>query len=74
MMSRFIPLGRGRDIEPGEDFIEQMRSHLDDPVSECGFVPCPHRRVDYSNLDPAQLSYYIFWRDSLRNGKVLRSD
>ena len=73
-MARFTPRSRGKDIEPGPDFIDQMRAHQNDPVTDAPFVPCPHSRTDYSHLNDEQLAYYIHWRDELRKGNLLKSD
>lgn len=65
-MRDFVIPSRGRAIEPGEDFIEQMRSHLDDPVTDAEFVPCPNPKIDLAHLKNPQLAYYVRWRDQLR--------
>ena len=73
-MRDFVIPSRGRAIEPGEDFIEQMRSHLDDPVTDAEFVPCPNPKIDLAHLKNPQLAYYVRWRDQLRKGNVMQSD
>ncbi len=73
-MSRFRPVSRGKAIEPGEDFIDQMRSHLNDSVRKYDFIPCPNPKVDYGNLNEEQVCYYVYWRSELRKGNLLRSD
>ena len=58
----------------GPDFLEQMKSHLNDPAEECGFVPCDYRQIDYAHMSPEQIQYYIYWRDQLRRGEYPKSD
>ena len=73
-MVRYAPRSRGKDIEPGPDFIQQMRDHIDDPVAEITFVPCPDTRTDFDHLTKEQLAYYSRWRYELHMGNLIQSD
>jgi len=57
----------------GQDFLQQMKDHMDDPVEECDFAECDYSSIDFANLSPEQLRYYIYWRSELREGRMLKS-
>jgi len=73
-MAKFIIRPRGKAIRPGDDFIDQMKSHLHDPVEEMNFVPCPDYSTDYDHLSEDQLRYYLYWRGQLRAGTLIEGD
>lgn len=71
---QFGPRREYKDYTPGDDLEEQIAEHRNDPGKPCQFVECPYRHPDYRAFDEKQLAYYLYIRDSLRNGPLARSD
>ncbi len=73
-MRSFTIVPRGKNKQPADDFLMQMRDSYSSDPAEAPFVPCPDYSTDLRSLSAEQYSYYIHWRDQLRKGTVLKSD
>ncbi len=57
-----------------KDFTEDIRRYADVRGRECPEVHSSHKFPDYSVLSKGELDYYLWWRDNIRNGKVILAD
>ena len=57
-----------------DELLSQIEEYRDVRGEECEYVRCEHRNADYTVLDRQQKAYYLYWRDELSRGNVMKAD